>query len=634
MMRAGTMALAMLLGIALASPVLARDEAPTTTVGAGVAGKLSLQPNPDLLERLGVRLGGLDPKSGEATFALRVVEPLALELGDGAPTGLRSGALELVAFGLMDRRGRSAPVLFLVPVTPRSLDWNLVDAEGEVWFRIGAGMRSPDVARDGLRLVTADLRVGPALARWRESDTEGQLFGNIGLRLPLSAEAKSVAMAKSCAAPNWPGTPGFVTDVTLVDMNRVDVLRCRRIGAPGLCDGPGGIEGEVVYVPSATLRNRLESDAADVPWYTKFTGNFAPYGNDQHPYLVWSMYRFDADGRIEQIGRSGLKHAFATANELCIDATCPVNGHILGRGCQDLYNAGSNDLANALSPRAELVPSTGVWGRCGSVFDDVDNDLSDGLPGCDAVQDPGVAFDGYLHRMVLRETAIDPALNPGATYYVDAWYVVRDDADIFNTMGHRTLQPNYSAGAWRAGTLGPFANGPVVDRWIDAAGLGEWRMNAPVDAAEGRLRVASRVRRLGDGRYRYDYAIANFDFSRASLDPSTFEPNVRILSNRGLSGLAVSLRNGAIVDASEYRDGDADVANDWNATLDGDRWRWSAPVGVTQDWGTLVFVRLVSAQAPGLGDVRLDVADAGAPAFVEAAAWVPDGANLFRDGFE
>lgn len=629
---------ALLLGLGFALPALAdakpAPEPASATLGRGAEGRLALRLNPDLVARLGLELrGGAAARDADGIeFGLRVSEPLRVELGDGAPTGVRGGALQIAGFEWVDPAGAAMPALDMVPSPRRALDWDLVDPDGAVWFRITEGMRSPDALRDGLRLVTGDLRVGPALAAWRGIEVAGGLIGNIGLHLPLPAGG--AVLPKSCAAPNWPGTPGFVTDVWLVDMNRIDVLRCRRVGGPGLCDGPGGVEGEVVFVPSATLRNRLEADAADVPWYTKFTGDFAPYGNDQHPYLVWNMYRFDADGRIEQIARSGLKHAFATANELCIDATCPSNGHVLGRGCQDLYNAGSNDFANALSARAELVPATGIWGRCGSVYDDVDENPGDGLPGCDAVQDSGDAFDGYRHRLVPRETDIEPGSNPGARYYIDAWYIVRDDVDIFNTMGYRSLQPEYVAAAWRTGPLGPFTVGPVVDRWIADAGNGEWRMNSPVASTEGQLRIASRARRLVDGRYRYDYAIANFDFSRASLDPDTSEPNIRILSNRGLDAIEVPLPNAAVVDGSEFRDGDAEPANDWSAALEGEHWRWTAPDGVTQDWGSLVFVRLVSRQAPGIGSLRLRIADTGAPTHLEADAWVPDGANLFRDGFD
>jgi hypothetical protein len=54
-----------------------------------------------------------------------------------------------------------------------------------------------------------------------------------------------------------------------------------------------------------------------VPWYSKFSGSFPPYNNDQHPFLVWNMYRV-ANGAIQQIGASGMKHAFLTINSNCL----------------------------------------------------------------------------------------------------------------------------------------------------------------------------------------------------------------------------------------------------------------------------------------------------------------------------
>src|SRR5690606_35803618 len=97
--------------------------------------------------------------------------------------------------------GRRSPPLSLVPRA--GLEWSLVDAKGRVWFSIEHGMRSPDVARDGLRLVTADLRAGPALAAWRRQAVTDLLVANVALRLPLALDdaTKQAArsIAKSCA---------------------------------------------------------------------------------------------------------------------------------------------------------------------------------------------------------------------------------------------------------------------------------------------------------------------------------------------------------------------------------------------------------------------------------------------------
>ena len=71
----------------------------------------------------------------------------------------------------------------------------------------------------------------------------------------------------------------------------------------------------VVIAPSATLRN---VGTADVPWYPKFHTGVGetypqPYDRDQHPFLVWALYRQTGEV-FEQLAVSEAKHAFFTVN--------------------------------------------------------------------------------------------------------------------------------------------------------------------------------------------------------------------------------------------------------------------------------------------------------------------------------
>ncbi|HET6602654.1 MAG TPA: hypothetical protein VFG21_00340, partial [Xanthomonadaceae bacterium] len=259
---------------------------------AAAPAQLLLAPDRSALQGLGLRL---DDDGGGALLRLALQpEPgFAVELADGAPTRILDGGFAVPGLALRRHDGVRGPALRLVPAPGRSLDLDLVDGVGAVWLRVRFAMRSPEPA-DGLRLITADLRGGPALAAFTGRDAEGLLLGNVELRATLSLPPATGAFAKSCAAPNWPTDPGTVTDVHLLNIDTVDVLRCRAPGEPGCstsygCDGPGGLDGEVVVVPSATLRNSDAANAADVPWYRKFSGYFPPYalpeGNDQHPYL-------------------------------------------------------------------------------------------------------------------------------------------------------------------------------------------------------------------------------------------------------------------------------------------------------------------------------------------------------------
>ncbi len=619
-------------------PMASIDAAEPELATASRGGVLRLTPNAELFDHLGVQV---EPKRSlremwELVLAPR--QPVQVELGDGAPTKLIAGELALTGLRLRRVDGVLGPALRMTPDPGRQLGWRVVDADGEVWLRIGHGMRSPNRVRDGLRLITTDLRIGPALAAWVGMPVRDRLLANVEVQLPLDL-VPNKATEKSCAVPNWPGSAGYVTDIELFDISDpnhvagVDVQRCRRSTGSNGCDGPGGDAGEVVIVPSTWLRNRDEANVTDVPWYTKFSGDRPPYGNDQHPFLVWNLYRLDANGRIEQIARSGLKHAFATANFACQDATCLANGNILGRACEDPYNAGSNDLGFFLSPRSEVIPAQGVWGRCGSVFDDIDNNGEDALVGCDGVQD-APPDDGYRERLVARESDIDPVANAGAQYLIDAWYVVRDDENLFNTMGYRSLAPQFASNLWNAGPLGAFRQGAVIDRWLELAPSGGETLRSEIVGIEGQVGVAARVSRLPGGDYRYDYAVMNFDFSRAVTDPATTEPNLRILRNLGLSAFELELANGATVVAAEFRDGDAVAANDWLASGVANAQRWNAPVAATLDWGRMVFVSVVSASAPGRGELRLDVAEIGTPASYVAQTLVPDGAQVFRNSFE
>ena len=653
--RRRTAASALLLAVAGAAAAAApADRAPAAqtarsgpTAYAASSGTLRIEPRHDLLGSFGLVLSGpraeqVDPAGTRALeIPLQALSPVSVRLGDGAPTALSGGVLD--APGLRFRRadGAASPSLRLRPGA-QALGWHVVDDSGGVWIEIGQAMRAPD-ARAGLRLLSADARVGPALARFAGGDGEGLLLGRVEFEaaLALPADAAAAVAAKSCAAPNW-STSGFPLDVELTAIDRITSLRCRVLGTAGTCggnafscDGPGGQEGEVVFVPDATLRNSVAEDAADVPWFTKFSGVFAPHGNDQHPFLVWSLWRLDADGGIAQIARSGLKHAFATANDNCVDATCPPNGHVLGRGCSDRYDAGSNDFNAALGPRHEVVPATGIWGRCGSVFDDEDTQPDDGLDGCDGIADAPPTGDCYRERMVVRETDIDPALHPGARWFIDAWYVVRDDGNVFNTMGYREIFPAWAdhllVPRWLPGTPGPFVQGPVLDLWL-AAGPPAQTRRAVVTTPEGQLLVGSRVRQDGGG-WLYEYAVMNVDLARASTAGT--EPNLRVIASSGLDAFEVlPVHEGAAAEGS-FSDGDADAANDWAPSASGQGVLFQAPAGSAQlAWGQAMSFSVRSAQRPGSGHVSLRHGAAGSPAQVQVEALVPDGSLLFVDGFE
>jgi len=269
------------------------------------------------------------------------------------------------------------------------------------------------------------------------------------------------------------------------------------------------------------------------------------------------------------------------------------------------------------------VPDLGLWGRCNSIFD----------TNCDGGQDGPTAVGDYDRRMIVREAAIDPAANGGAQYFAESWYVVRDDVDIYSTMGHLVVLPAWdgSFNAWEIPATGAMTLGPVINRWVNPAAPGANASNVELDAAEGHVRVAVRVTAVGGGSFRYDYAVMNFDFARAVTQGA--EPNLRVLSNRGFSAFRVTA-NASSISAITFSDGDSAPGNNWNGVAGSGQVTWTAPAGASLDWGTLFLFSFVANAPPLPAPVTLTVADPGSPASYQVNAFAAAEAPMFANGFE
>lgn len=631
-------ALATASGAALSAPV--RSVAPLWLAASPATagdGTLQLRFNVDLLAQLGLVAQSADGRAldGDTLSVNLIAHDTARFAIGGASVAAWHGG-EFVAtrgFRLVDAHGATRVDLASLRVRPRagSTLIDFVGADGRVALTADAVMAVlPD---DGatLRIDAMDIRLpdGPTIA-----DAQAR----------LTATLPAAPRASSCAVPNWPGSGGgaYVADL-LLDGIAVQTMRCGEPGCSGAactCDGPGGSDAAVVFAPSAQLSNGTDDNdglpctaadpcSADLPWNARFSPDRPPYGNDQHPLLVWNLYRLDADGRIAQIGRSGVKHAFVALNLGCDCA----DSQVLGRGCSDVYSTNNNDNNNALGPRSEVVPATATWGRCGALDDDAVLVPNPDLGGCDGASD-ATGNTRWSHRLIARESQIDAAAHPGSRWLFEAWYLVRDDVNIDNSMGFIEITPSWNA-AWTAvptsGTT--FRRGAALDAWADPADP-LVRVDT-VDDTRGRLRLATRVRALGGGRWRYDYALMNFTYAQAQTAGT--EPNLRVLSSAGVAGFAVPLADGVVATSPEFDDGDLDAGNDWPAARDATTARWLAAGGRSLDWGTLMRYSLVADAAPVDGTASaLLAASAGAPAlaFTSLVPGPRDTDRLFGDGFE
>ena len=478
---------------------------------------------------------------------------------------------------------------------------SLVDAAGTVWFRLDHAHQYLDGGTFSFRHL--DLRIAPALAAaLGRPEWDGMLVGGAQVESDTTLPALRTEAAAVCTA-QWPA-PGLQPDVRIVRLAQnweerepdgINGYRC------GRDDGQGGhtrvctqdsLDGVVVLSPDASLRNMGN---ASVAWHPKFTAPSPPYDNDQHPYLVWNLYRQDADGSIRQISTSGVKHAFHTINAAC---GCE-GGEVLYPGCEDTYGGFSNDYLFALAPRAELEPRTALWGRCGSVFD----------KDCDGRSDPDggeLPDDAYnpVKRMAVRESEISPARNPGARWFVEYWYVVRDQAERYAAIGLTQIEPRKERGQgadptawiWRF-DAGAFRNGAMVEAWATpGAGVNGTEL-ARFESPGGGGTLGTRATDLGGGLWRYDYLLFNLDFALVSTQGAG--ATLRMLSNRGLGELSLPVAADVEVTRADSELNDLGAQRHWSNARASGRLAFRAGLDApTLDWGRSLRVSFVANVAP------------------------------------
>ena len=625
-------------------------------------GDIGFRWNRGVLGNIGIRIEA--SPTGQIAKNLRGHEWFEVREAGGLAFTVKNGSMEQFTGGSLQMRGGYVLKLsdgssidlrdlsFRVRRDdPRVLD--VVAGDGKAWFYTDRVMFELADGKKTLAIRAADLRIAPALAnRIGRSDAANIEIADLMLDTAVNIQGTDVVEGGSCDPYPWPGevvagAPGETYKADLfMQAIQFDPVGCQS------CDGPGGAnDGIVSWAPSSTLKNNVNDGTAQatipgdplgtstalyagyIAWWTKFTGNppdyNPPYKNDQHPFLIWNLYRFNADGSFEQIGRSGVKHAFVSVNVGCLDSCDHMGGHALGRGCGDTYGSGNNDSPWDMAPRSEIVPAKALWGRCGSIFD----------PNCTGNydnQDGG--NDDWTQRLKTHESQVDPAANVGATYLMDSWYIARQDINIYNSMATVTGTPHYQSSMWSFSGQSNFKLGAAIDRWVDPSNLPPNSMNTELAANEGHAKLAVKATDLGNGTWRYDYAVMNFDFARAvtQAQGSGHGPDPRVVSNMGFDSLSIPA--GGTIGATTFSNGTVDGANAWTSSSANGTVTWTAPAGGTLDWGTMYSYSIISSSAPVAGTATLHVALDGTPASYDVATLVPAPSGpddrLFTDGFD
>jgi len=365
-------------------------------------------------------------------------------------------------------------------------------------------------------------------------------------------------------------------------------LACTNVlGQNNLCDQPGEAPDVVVgglpnaqrYGTNGTITAfaiGTESCNTGTCWANWISG--AP---GLHPVINQALFRLQ-DGRFEMIGQSWLKHSFATFDDpLCFNDCIPAGGQHLGVHCSDPYHSGLNGQQSILGPKYQVNPADGSH--------DHPYDFQ------------GQTGNFMYKRLQVRNDDIDPALNPGALYFMEGQYVTEDDAAAGNNLNNNSYRRIHNTGTAPNLDLdfigGTDAEGLPNGTVRETPAILAWRQHEAGVQVTPTLPVmgASKASNLGGGLWHYEYAFQN------------------LIEDRGIGSVTVPLPHGATISNIgfhdvDYHSGEKQGGTDWTVNLDQgageNSIRWS--VVLMPDpaetnalrWGTLYNVRFDADVAP------------------------------------
>jgi len=273
---------------------------------------------------------------------------------------------------------------------------------------------------------------------------------------------------------------------------------------------------------------------------------FSGPSSNLHPFIPQNVYRVKA-GRLEQIGMGWGKHGFtALQGTLCGACTPASSGTWLGIGCSDPYSASLNGSQSGLGCRSEVNAATGVFPASPNA----------GMPGAAAT---------IGRRIQVNANDLDPALNVGAVYFVEAQYVHPGDAAAGNDNNNAS---------WRSCTIGTLSSGAYAITLTGStiqqkSAMDAWKTLVPavtlanIDvASDGRFAAGWNVTNNGNGTWRYEYAIQNINSHRSARSFSVPLPTGTTVTNVGFKDI-------------DYHSGDPYATTDWTSTTTGGAVTWT-----------------------------------------------------------
>jgi len=342
--------------------------------------------------------------------------------------------------------------------------------------------------------------------------------------------AEDLGLPTSCNPPGCPRFPTQRCDGTDVVLGQLyGFVQWSRTGT-----FPNGESG---FTAATTSCN---NGCVRVNW-------FAPMAVD-HPAITLNLYRLTTS-RLEQIGAHYVKHGFfALSNNQCFYG-CEGNsgGSQLWIGCSDTYGTGNNADRNYLGPRKEWNAFTGVWTCVGSHF-------SGGQPDCIRRHGSG-GHTGVDHYTRVKDSDMNV---PGAQFYYDGYYLIREDVNITNNFGYKPVTLTWNGTSWSASSSGS-GTPPTYGIILNAAVWGTEHVDADTAGESGQVHVAAKVTDNGNGTQHYEYAVYNVSYDRRIRSFSVPKSAATQITNIGFHGPLMEEQSQA----------------PWTATVDASSCTWS-----------------------------------------------------------
>ena len=340
-------------------------------------------------------------------------------------------------------------------------------------------------------------------------------------------------------------------------------------------------------------------------------------GNNGAPVMAMNLYRL-YNGRLEQIGLGFAKYACCVANGTScnIPGTSPAcgagPGSTLHPGCTDSYSASYNGGWSQLGPRSAVNAFSGAV----------------------AARTSGSSADPTWRRVRVFERDMSSTNFPNALFFIEGAFVCSDDAPAGNGLNNST----YRRVTVTQGTFAQTAvdtaqkTKPAIYAWREYGGGVNGSVGIPDTSVvlrdvsvfnEGHFIAGAKVTNLGNGTWRYDYAVENIN------------------SHRSGAALTIPIGERVIVTDTYFKDvdyhsGDPYDNTDWTVTVNNNAVTFAGTQTYAQNpnanalrWATMYNFSFVANSPPVNGTLDLALFRPGSvedPNSVEIAVMpVPSG---------